>query len=174
MLFRSAYAALMREMNQPLNFPGGGRYINAASDSRLIAQAAYYVATNEIAANETYNVVNGDMLVWQDIWKSIAECFSMKVGGNVPLELTKVMPTHEEIWKKIQNKHDLQSLSLAQLIGSSWQFTDRALAYGLDTPANSVLSPIKLHQHGFHGCMDTEDSFIYWIERMQKNRLLPY
>ena len=169
-----AYAALMREMNQPLNFPGGGRYINAASDSRLIAQAAYYVATNEIAANETYNVVNGDMLVWQDIWKSIAECFSMKVGGNVPLELTKVMPTHEEIWKKIQNKHDLQSLSLAQLIGSSWQFTDRALAYGLDTPANSVLSPIKLHQHGFHGCMDTEDSFIYWIERMQKNRLLPY
>jgi hypothetical protein len=33
--------------------------------------------------------------------------------------------------------------------------------------------PIKLHQHGFHGCMDTEDSLHDWLERMQKNQLLP-
>jgi len=117
--------------------------------------------------------VNGDMLIWQDIWESIALCFGMKAGGNVPMELTSIMPTHETIWKKVIDKHGLHPLSLEKLIGSSWQFTDRALAYGLETPANSVLSPIKLHQHGFHGCMDTEDSFRYWIERMQKNRLLP-
>ena len=168
-----AYAAVIREMGQPLNFPGGGRYINAASDSRLIAQAAHFAATHEIAANETYNVVNGDMLIWQDIWESIAQRFGMKVGANVPMELTRVMPTHEGIWKTVVEKHGLRNLSLEQMIGSSWQFTDRALAHGLETPANSVLSPIKLHQHGFHGCMDTEDSFNYWIERMQKNQLLP-
>jgi len=117
--------------------------------------------------------VNGDMLIWQDIWESIAQCFGMKAGASVPMELTSVMPTHEKIWKKVVDKHGLRDLSLEQMIGSSWQFTDRALAHGLDTPANSVLSPIKLHQHGFHGCMDTEDSFVYWIERMQKTRLLP-
>ena len=38
---------------------------------------------------------------------------------------------------------------------------------------DSVLSPIKLHQHGFHGCMDTEDSLHDWLERMQQARLLP-
>lgn len=80
--------------------------------------------------------------------------------------------TREDL-EKVVDKHALRDLSLEQMIGSSWQFTDRALAHGLDTPANSVLSPIKLHQHGFHGCMDTEDSFVYWIERMQKTRLLP-
>ena len=113
------------------------------------------------------------MLIWQDIWESIAECFGMKVGASVPMELSKDMPTHEASWAKIVSKHSLRNLSLEQMIGSSWQFTDRALAYGLASPANSVLSPIKLHQHGFHGCMDTEDSFIYWIKRMQKNNLLP-
>jgi len=168
-----AYAAVLREMGQPLNFPGGGKCVNAASDSRLIAQAAHFVATHEIAANETYNVVNGDMLVWQDIWEPIARCFGMQAGPSVPMELTRVMPTHEAVWKKVVAKHQLRDLTLAQLVGSSWQFTDRALAYGVANPANSVLSPIHLHAHGFHGCMDTEDALMYWFERMQKNRLLP-
>jgi hypothetical protein len=114
------------------------------------------------------------MLIWQDIWESIAQRFGMKAGVSVPIELARVMPTHEAIWEKVVDKHGLQPLSLEQMIGSSWQFTDRALAYGVEKPANSVLSPIKLHQHGFHGCMDTEDSFNYWIDRMQENRLLPY
>ena len=168
-----AYAAILREQGQPLKFPGGGRYINAASDSRLIAQVAEFAATHEIAANETYNVVNGDMLVWQDIWGSIADRFNMKVGPDEPQELTKTMPTHEATWARIVQREGLRPLTLEQLIGSSWQFTDRAVAHGLAHPANSVLSPIKLHQHGFHGVEDTEDSMHHWLERMQIEKLLP-
>lgn len=167
------YAAVQRELGQPLKFPGGGRYINGASDSRLIARAAEFAGTHEIAANETYNVVNGDAIVWQDIWRGIAQRFGMDVGPDEPLELTKVMPGHEATWERIVAKHGLQKLSLAQMIGSSWQFTDRALGYGLSPPANSVLSPIKLRQHGFADCQDTEDSVHYWLERMQADRLLP-
>ena len=154
-------------------FPGGGRYINAASDSRLIAQVAEFAATHEIAANETYNVVNGDMLVWQDIWGSIAERFNMKAGPDEPLELTKAMPTHEATWARIVQREGLRPFTLEQLIGSSWQFADRAVAHGLAHPANSVLSPIKLHRHGFHGVEDTEDSMHHWLERMQIEKLLP-
>lgn len=168
-----AYAAIQREMGQPLHFPGGGRYINAASDARLIAQAAHFTATQEVAANETYNVVNGDMLVWQDIWGSIARRFGMERGDDVPLSLTQEMPRREEAWQRVVQRHGLRPLTLEQMIGSSWQFTDRALGYGLARPADSVLSPIKLHQHGFHGCMDTEDSFHDWLERMQRDHLLP-
>ena len=168
-----AYAAVQRELGQPLKFPGGGRYINAASDSRLIAQAAEFAGTHEIAANETYNVINGDALVWQDIWASIAQRFGMDVGPDAPLELTRAMPAHESTWARIVAKHGLRELTLAQMIGSSWQFTDRALAHGLTHPADSVLSPIKLRQHGFPGCEDTEDSLHAWLERMQAARLLP-
>ena len=170
-----AYAAVQRELGQSLNFPGGGRYINAASDSRLIAKAAEFAGTHEVAANETYNVVNGDALVWQDIWGSVAQRFGMSnVFSDEPLELTKAMPAQEATWARIVAKHGLRPLSLAQMIGSSWQFTDRALAQGLVNPANSVLSPIKLRQHGFAGCEDTEDSLHYWLERMQTEGVLPF
>ncbi len=168
-----AYAAVQRELGRPLAFPGGGRYINAASDSRLIAQAAEFTATHEVAANQTYNVVNGDMLVWHDIWASIAGRFGMDAGDPVPMNLAKEMPGYEAAWDRVVRKHGLKALSLEALVGSSWQFTDRAFGYGLETPADSVLSGIKLRQDGFHGCIDTEDSIHYWLERMQSERLLP-
>ena len=168
-----AYAAVQRELGQALAFPGGGRYINAASDSRLIAAAAEFAATHEVAANETYNVVNGDMLVWQDVWASIAERFGMKVGAAAPVELTTAMPAYEAVWQRIVAQHDLRPLTLQQMIGSSWQFTDRVLAHGLANPADSVLSGIKLRQHGFAVCVDTEDALHHWLARMQAERLLP-
>lgn len=169
-----AYAAVQRELDLPLAFPGGGRYINAASDSRLIAQATEFAATHEIAANETYNVVNGDVLIWQDIWSSIAQRFRLPVGPDKALELSQAMPAHEATWSRIVAKHSLRPLSLVQMIGSSWQFTDRALAHGLANPADSVLSPLKLRKHGFAECEDTEDALHYWLEKMQSERLLPY
>lgn len=168
-----AYAAVQRELGQPLKFPGGGRYINAASDSRLIAGAAEFAATHEVASNETYNVLNGDMLVWQDLWGSIAQRFGMAVGAAEPMALTTAMPECEAVWQRIVARHALRPLTLQQLIGSSWQFTDRALAHGLASPADSVLSGIKLRQHGFADCLDTEDSIHHWLARMQTERLLP-
>ena len=97
----------------------------------------------------------------------------MDVGPAEPLELTTAMPAHEATWARIVEKHGLRPLSLEQMIGSSWQFTDRLLGYGLSDPADSVLSTIKLRQHGFAGCEDTEDSLHHWLERMQAERLLP-
>ena len=168
-----AYAAIQRELGQPLRFPGGGRYINAVSDSRLIARAAEFAATHEIAANETYNVVNGDMLVWQDLWASVAARFDWAVGEPEPMSLASAMPAHEATWARIVARHGLRPLTLEQVIGSSWQFTDRAFAHGLADPPDSVLSGIKLRQHGFASCEDSEDSLHHWLERMQTRGLLP-
>lgn len=168
-----AYAAVQRELGQPLCFPGGGKYINGGSDSRMIAQAAEFVATHEIAANETYNVVNGDALVWQDFWPSIARQFKMEPGPDKPLSLTQSMPDQEATWQRVVKKHGLAATTLDSLVGSSWQFTDRAFAHGVANPSDSVLSTIKLRQHGMPACYDTEDAVLYWLERMQSQNLLP-
>lgn len=168
-----AYAAIQRELGRPLHYPGGGRYITAASDARLIAQAAHFAGTHEVAANETYNVINGDALVWRDLWGSVARRFGMEEGGDAPEYLARTMPPREDVWQRIVARHALRPLTLEQLIGSSWQFIDRVLGHGLEQPPDSLLSPIKLRQHGFHGCMDTEDSLHAWLERMQRHTLLP-
>jgi nucleoside-diphosphate-sugar epimerase len=168
-----AYAAVMRELGRPLAWPGGGRYINGGSDSSLIAQVAEWAATHEIAANETYNVVNGDALSWHELWGAVAAHFGMPVGADAPMNLAREMPAHDGAWRRVVQRHGLRETSLEGLVGSSWQFTDRAFAYGLQSPPDSVLSGIKLHRHGFHGCIDTEDCLLHWLDRMQRQRLLP-
>ncbi|HYF16786.1 MAG TPA: hypothetical protein VEA40_02885, partial [Ramlibacter sp.] len=167
------YAATMRELGEPLRFPGGGRYVHAASDSRLIAQAAEFAATHGVAANETYNVVNGDMLVWQDVWPAIAAHFGMAVGEPRPMRLAEEMAAHEAVWKRIVQRDGLQDVPWERLLGSSWQFTDRTFGYGLQRPLDRIESPIKLWQAGFAGCQDTEDAIVHWLRRMQQQRLLP-
>ena len=168
-----AYAAIQREQGLPLSYPGGGPYINGGSDSRLIARVAEFVATHEIAANETYNVVNGDALLWQDIWGSIARHFGMPVGAPSPVRLSDAMPQCESVWARVVDRHHLKALALRDLVGSSWQFADRVFAHGLEHPADSVLSGLKLRQHGFADCIDTEDALIYWLDRMQAEGWIP-
>lgn len=168
-----AYAALMREMGRPLCFPGGGRHVNGASDSRLIARAVEFAGTRSAARNETYNIVNGDVLCWHDVWASIAAHFGMPVGDPRPIKLADEMPAHEKVWARVVEKFGLQANSLGQLVNSSWQYADRLLAHGIETPNDTVMSPIKLRQAGFPGCEDTEDSLLYWLTRMQQLKLLP-
>jgi nucleoside-diphosphate-sugar epimerase len=168
-----AYAAVMRELGRALCFPGGGRYVNGGSDSRLIARAAEFAGTHAVAANQTYNVVDGDALVWQDIWPAIARHFGMPHGDPAPMNLTREMPAFEPVWRRVVERHGLRDLSLVELVGSSWQFTDRAFAYGIEAPSDSVMSPIKLRQAGFADCIDTEDAVLYWLSKMQTMRLLP-
>lgn len=167
------YATIMREMRRPLCFPGGGRYVHAASDSRLIARAAEFAATRQPPASDTYNVVNGDMLVWQDVWGAIAAHFNMEAGEAKPLNLSSEMPSFESVWADIAARHNLRCRSMKDLLGSSWQFTDRTFNYGIEAPLDRIVSPIKLLQAGFRGCADTEDSIIYWLSRMQSAGFLP-
>lgn len=168
-----AYAAVRKELGLPLAFPGGGRYVSAATDSRLIASAVEFAATHSEAANETYNIVNGDTLVWQDLWPAVADQFAMPVGVPEPLSLVASMPEQASTWSRIVEHHGLRPTTLHSLVGSSWQFTDRVLGYGNEQPSDSLLSSIKLRKHGFADCEDTEDSLRYWLSRLQAERWLP-
>jgi nucleoside-diphosphate-sugar epimerase len=168
------YASVMRHLGEPLRFPGGGRYVTACTDSRLIAQAIEFAGTNPRAAGETYNVVNGDVFVWHDFWPSLANHFRMQLDDPRPMKLADAMPELSHVWDEIVAKHKLLPLSMAAVIGQAWQFADYAFAYGQETPpARILMSPIKLRQAGFTPCFDSEDSLLYWLSRMQEARILP-
>lgn len=168
-----AWAAIRREQGRPLYFPGGGPLVTAATDTRLLADAIWWGCKAEAARNETFNIVNGDVLVWPHIFGAIAEVFQMPMAEAQEERLQQTMPGEEAIWAEMCEKYDLRRNSLAEWIGSSWEFTDRSLATGVKHPPPSVLSPVKLQQAGFHGCTDTEDSLIWWLQRLQRERWLP-
>jgi nucleoside-diphosphate-sugar epimerase len=169
-----AYAAIQRELGQALAFPGGSYAVYGASDARLIARATEFVGTHDICSGETYNIVNGDVFAWKDVWPTIAGIFRMEAGSNSPMRLAEQMPQYENVWERIASRHGLVERSLSKLVNSSWQFADRALGFGFEYAPHSVLSGLKLRSHGFQDFLDTEDAFSYWLKRLQEERVLPH
>jgi nucleoside-diphosphate-sugar epimerase len=167
------YAATWRERGRPLTFPGGGRYVNACTDSRLLARAIEHCAVTDGAANETFNVVNGDWVDWRDLWPRVAARFRMPVGPDEPLSLAEHMPAHEAAWRRLALRHGLRHRTMAEVAGPVWGYADLVLGAGDDHPHHNVMSPVKLLGTGFADGEDTEDSIDYWLGRLQTSRVLP-
>ena len=169
------YAAVRREAGLPLSFPGGPPFVFEAVDSDLLARAMEWAATAPAAGNEIFNITNGDVFEWHNVWPTIADALGMQVGPPEPLSLAREMPKREAEWAAVVQKYDLRApTSLRAFVGESFSLADFCFAYGLDhTPPPMLVSTIKLRQAGFHDCLDTEDMLRKWFGRFQELRLLP-
>ena len=91
------YAALRREDGLPLSFPGGFPNIYEATDADLLARALEWAANTPACRKEIFNINNGDVFVWQNVWPTIAEALGMEVGPSEPLSLAQEMPSEPRI-----------------------------------------------------------------------------
>jgi nucleoside-diphosphate-sugar epimerase len=62
------YAALRREAGPDLPFPGGAPRVAQAIDADLLARAIGWAGETANARNEIFNIANGDVFVWENIW----------------------------------------------------------------------------------------------------------
>ncbi len=170
------YAALLREAGLPLAFPGGAAYAMEAIDTDIHAQAFEWAAGAPAARNEVFNVTNGDVFVWQNVWPAIAEALGMEVGPDEPCSLAETMPSREAEWAAVVDKYNLRApKSLKEYVGQSFILADFTMGYGSqeERPPDMVVSTIKLRQAGFFEVMDTEDCFQKWFRRFQERGWLP-
>ncbi|MEZ5598958.1 MAG: NAD-dependent epimerase/dehydratase family protein [Pseudomonadales bacterium] len=165
------YATLMREAGMPCGYPGGTGFVTETVDADLLARAILWAGQSERARNETYNVTNGDVVEWASLWPELMAMLDTPVGDAVPRHLRGDMPHFEKEWAAIVARHHLQPLSLQALVGSSWEFADAVL--GTLGGATTLLSTIKLRQHGFADCIDTAEMFHKHFAAMRDARLIP-
>jgi nucleoside-diphosphate-sugar epimerase len=170
------YAALRRKAGLPLSFPGGPPFVLEAIDADMLARACEWAATSPASHNEIFNITNGDVFVWQNVWPAIADALGMKIGAPEPHSLGEEMPKREAEWAALVKKYQLRSpTSLREFVGQSFIVADFSFGYGSrdPSPPPMLVSTIKLRQAGFHECMDTEDCFRKWFKRFQELRWLP-
>jgi nucleoside-diphosphate-sugar epimerase len=169
------YAALLKEAGKPLSFPGGPPWVREAVDADLLARACAWAATSPACANEIFNINNGDVFEWRQVWPAIAETLGMEVGPDAPLCLDEAMPAREKEWGAIVDRYQLRSpRSFASFVGQGFVYADSQFAYhAKKTPPTTLVSTIKARQAGFHDCMDTEDMFRKWFRRFRELRWLP-
>ena len=171
-----AWAALRKEEGLPLPFPGGAGTILEAVDADLLARAIVWAGEAPSARNEIFNVTNGDVFVWRNVWPAIAQALGMRAVAPAPESLAKTLGDERASarWDKVRAKHGLRSPSLRELLGRSDQYADFCFGYGLEGAGGAaIVSTVKLRQAGFHDVIDTEEMFRRWFKWFQEKRLLP-
>src|SRR5260221_13319301 len=104
------YAAIMRRRHgnksgkTELDYPGGVGRVAQAVDADLLARAIAWSGEAATARNEIFNVTNGDVFMWPNVWPAIADSLGFRAGEHVPLALDKEVRPREAEWAE-NRKH---------------------------------------------------------------------
>ncbi len=167
------YAALQKDRGLPLSYPGGPSGVMEAIDADLLANAMVFSLDDPAFENETFNITNGDVFTWENLWPDLAGRFGMETGPDVPRAMAGLYE-EEDHWQRIVARNGLLDLSIRDLVGDSFHYADALFNTGGDRPPPPALvSTIKLRQAGFHECMDTTAMLGKWFDRLREMKILP-
>ena len=164
-----AYAAISRELGLPLAYPGRTATPIEATDARLLARAIAWSQDATTAANEIFNLTNGDVFTFPDVFLAAARAFGLELGSPQAAPLAVLMSDKEPLWARIVEKHGLAPYTLEQLVGASWEFADAAFS----SPFPFFESTIKIRKAGFTDCIDSIEMFEAWFAHLQARKVLP-
>jgi nucleoside-diphosphate-sugar epimerase len=164
------YAAMLREQGRDLDYPGGAPRVGQA----VLARAIAWCGEADAARNEAFNVTNGDVFTWENIWPAVADGLDMKPGKPVPLSLERESKKWIAPWDELRRKHNLVAPGLEEFVGLSFQYADYQMRYGQTVSGPpSIVSTVKINQAGFTEMMDTEAMFRKWFAEAKARKLLP-
>lgn len=167
------YASLRREQGRPFSFPGGVSYVWEAVDARLVAGVIEWAGRDPAAVNEHFNVTNGDVFEWRNLWPGMADVLGMPIGPDEPQSMVEFFSDKEELWSRVQESHGLRRIPLAEIVGESHHYADFCFAYGAtEPPPPAFSSRVKLQRAGFTGCCDTQETFNYWLHDLIGRRVI--
>ncbi len=166
----AVYATIARHLDVPLRFPGApGAYrsLIEMTDAGLLSRAMVWAATDPAAANEAFNISNGDLFRWEEMWPRLAEYFEVPVGPGLPISLAGTMADKEPVWEEIVARHDLAPTPYRDV--SSWAFGDGVFSWDYDLIADGS----KIRRHGFHEYVETAGMFTDIFDDMRERRIIP-
>ncbi len=168
----AAQATLCRDSGEPFVFPGSETQWNGLTDmtdAGLLAEHMLWAATTSAAANEAFNIVNGDVFRWRWMWPKLAAYFGVEWEGyqGEPRPLEQSMAGREDQWRRIAAENNLSEPDLARV--ASWWHTDGDLGRNIEV----VTDMGKSRDAGFTGYRRTLDAFTALFDRYRADRLIP-
>ena len=164
------YAAISKELGLPLVYPGSPlayHTLMQTTASALLARMQCWAATSPNAANEVFNVTNGDVFRFEHVWPRFAEFFGMKVGYPLHIPLVEFMADKGPVWDRIVAKHGLRPQAYADV--ANWEFGD----FTFHTDWDLVLSDGKRLRAGFTETIDSEERFLELFQQLRDENVSP-
>lgn len=164
------YAVISKELGLPLRFPGKpGAYdkLMDLTDAGLLAKATVWAATDPKCANQAFNITNGDLIRWNELWPKIAGYFKMETAPPLHLPLQTIMTDKAPLWESMQEKYGLEKHSYQEL--SSWGFGDFVFSWDYDFFSDGT----KARRLGFHEYIETEQMFFDLFDKLKDQKIIP-
>lgn len=168
----AVYAAICRETGRPFVFPGSPEQYNAATDvtdARVLASHLEWASTTPAAANEAFNIVNGDVFRWRRMWGIVAEGLGVEPADypGHPTPLVEQMADVAPVWDRIVEKYGLEPNPVDRL--ASWWHSDADLGRTIETFTDMTKSRVL----GFTDYQPTDRSFLDLFETLRERRITP-
>ncbi len=166
----AVYATISKHLGLPLRWPGDPRTLDVVyqiTDVALLARAMLWAASAPAAANQAFNITNGDFTRVRHLWQRIAEFFDMETAPGQHVSLVQTMADKEGLWAEIVERHQLRRYALGDL--TTWRFADYAFRNAFDQM--SCLN--KARQAGWHEFLDTEETVTNQLARMRRDHIIP-
>ncbi|GHP20008.1 NAD-dependent dehydratase [Rhodococcus sp. NKCM2511] len=166
----SVYATMCKKLGVPMRFPGKPGAFGSLlemTDASLLAEATVWAATTPACANQAFNITNGDLFRWNDMWPRIADIFGLDTATPLPMSLADVMADKEPLWNSIVSEHELKPTPYRDV--SSWAFGDFVFSWDYDVISDGS----KARRMGFHRFVDTEAMFAGIVTDLRQQRIIP-
>ncbi|MDR9852475.1 SDR family oxidoreductase [Paenibacillus sp. VCA1] len=166
----AVYASISKELGILLRFPGKpGAYhtLMEMTDAGLLAKATVWAATDPRCANQAFNINNGDLFRWNEMWPKIAGYFGLETAPPLQMSLEVVMADKEPLWNEMVKKYGLEPHSYQEV--SSWRFGDFVFSWDYDFFADGS----KARRFGFHEFVDTEEMFMGIFDELRRLKVIP-
>ena len=167
----AVYASICRFTGRPFRFPGSEVQWNSLTDMTDAGQLAKHLrwaSTTPVAANQAFNIVNGDTFRWKWMWARIAEWFELEAAPfDGPAPLGQQMAGDALIWRDMAKQFNLAEPEIEKLI-SPWH-TDADLG----RPIEVVTDMSKSRKLGFLDYQASDDAFFDVFATLRASRLIP-
>lgn len=166
----AVYATISKVLGLPLRHPGAQANADAlyqVTDSGLLARASTWMATEPDCANEPFNITNGDIFRWENMWPVFADYFGMGLAQPQKIDLTEMMADKGPLWDELVKQRELKRIPYERLV--AWDYGNFVFTPEFDI----ISSTTKARQYGFTEVMDSEAMFLRHFDELRANRIIP-
>ena len=165
----AVYASISKALGLPLRFPGTATCygkLAQVTDATHLARGSVWAAT-QAASGHAYNITNGDLFRWNQLWPEVARWFDLELGEPQTLPLAQYMADKGPLWQSLVERHGLQPVPYAQI--AAWGFGDFVFRSDWDV----ISSTTRIRQAGFGEVVDSTQMFLRLFQEFRERRVIP-
>lgn len=169
------YGSLQKAIGGTFAFPASQGCFDArfnVADSELLARASIWSSITPDCGNEAFNINNGDVFRWHEIWPKLAGFFGLRADGPQTQRLPEFFAAHESTWRKLESTHGLVAFPYERL--ARWTQGDYYPPHSRFACEYDVVSDLgKARRHGFTEQVDSAEMFLRMFARLRAERAIP-